>query len=396
MANLQERRDKTGRLISYSIRVHRGRGPDGKQLKPYTATFSVKPTWTEKSARKKAEAFAATFEKECREGAATDSRQTFQQYAEYVLKLKEQAGVKHTTIRAYRSSARRIYPALGHIRLTELRPQQLNRLYASLNQPGQNTRTGGPLSPKTIKECNVFVAAVLEQAVREGLLLYNAARRATLPRQVKKEVRFFQPEEVAAIREALEGEPIKWRTLTHLLLISGARRGEIVGLKWAKVDFEAYTIRIDNNVLYSPERGIYETTPKTEKSRRTITLPRETMDLLWEYRRWQEAERSRLGAVYIDQGYLFTQENGGPMHPGSVTTWLSRFSQRHGLPHVNPHAFRHTMASMLYFAGVDSVSISARLGHAQVSTTADIYAHVMETADQRSAEILGEILLKKT
>ena len=66
MANIQERRNKDGKLISYSVRVHRGRGPDGKQLKPYTATFEVSPTWTEKSARKKAEAFAATFEKECR------------------------------------------------------------------------------------------------------------------------------------------------------------------------------------------------------------------------------------------------------------------------------------------------------------------------------------------
>ena len=77
MANIQERRDKSGKLISYSIRVHRGRGSDGKQLKPWTATFEVSPTWTEKSAKKKAEAFAATFEKECREGVTSDSRLKF-------------------------------------------------------------------------------------------------------------------------------------------------------------------------------------------------------------------------------------------------------------------------------------------------------------------------------
>lgn len=72
------------------------------------------------------------------------------------------------------------------------------------------------------------------------------------------------------------------------------------------------------------------------------------------------------------------------MHPDSVTDWLGKFSQRHNLPHINPHAFRHTMASMLYYSGVDSVSISQRLGHAQVSTTANIYAHVMEHADQKT------------
>lgn len=83
------------------------------------------------------------------------------------------------------------------------------------------------------------------------------------------------------------------------------------------------------------------------------------------------------------------------MHPDSMTDWLSKFSKRHGLPHINPHAFCHTMASMLYFNSVDGVSISKRLGHAQVSTTANIYAHVMEEADQKNADILAEIFLKQ-
>ena len=110
MANLQERRDKSGKLISYSIRVHRGRGADGKQLKPWTATFDVSPTWTEKSARKKAEAFAATFEKECREGVTSDSRLRFEEYCNYVIGLKEQRGIKHSTIVRYRELTERLYP----------------------------------------------------------------------------------------------------------------------------------------------------------------------------------------------------------------------------------------------------------------------------------------------
>ena len=119
------------------------------------------------------------------------------------------------------------------------------------------------------------------------------------------------------------------------------------------------------------------------------------MKLLRQYRAWQAGERLRLGAYYENQDFVFCQDNGKPMHPDSVTTWLDRFSNRHGLPHINPHAFRHTMASMLYFNGVDSVSISKRLGHAQVSTTANIYAHVMEEADQRNADILADVFLKK-
>lgn len=81
MANIQERRDKDGRVISYSIRVHRGRGADGRQLKPWTATYKIEPTWSEKTAKKKATAFAANFEKSCREGTITDSRETFSSFA---------------------------------------------------------------------------------------------------------------------------------------------------------------------------------------------------------------------------------------------------------------------------------------------------------------------------
>ena len=102
-----------------------------------------------------------------------------------------------------------------------------------------------------------------------------------------------------------------------------------------------------------------------------------------------------MGEYYDYQGFVFSQDNGKPMHPDSVTSWLSKFSKRHSLPHVNPHAFRHTMASMLYFNGVDSISISKRLGHSKVSTTTDIYAHIIAEAYQKSADILADIFLKK-
>lgn len=463
MANLQERRDKSGKLISYSIRVHRGRGTDGKQLKPWTATFEVSPTWTEKSARKKAEAFAATFEKECREGVASDSRLKFEEYCNYVIDLKQQRGVKHSTVVRYRELTQRIYPAIGHIKLKDLRADHLNSLYTSLGKPGAGKGTshatakanllellktqkitrvslaeqsGVPLrtvyaavkgqqisseaanaiakalklppeklfalqenertlSPKTVLEHHRLISTVLDQAEKEGLVPFNVASKATLPKVSKKEVNYFQPEQVAAIRDALDTEPTKWRMLTHLLLITGARRGEVLGLKWSAVDFAGNRVHICNNILYSPDVGIYEDTPKTSTSDRWVSLPAEMMQLLRQYQVWQNTERLRLGEYYQNQDFLFAQDNGNPMHPDSVTDWLSKFSKRHGLPHINPHAFRHTMASMLYFNGVDSVSISKRLGHAQVSTTANIYAHVMEAANQKNADILADVFLKK-
>lgn len=395
MANIQERRNKDGKLISFSIRVHRGRGIDGKQLKPYTATFDVLPTWKEETARKKAEAYASVFEKECKEGTKSDTRQTFQAYCDYVIDLKEQRGTKHSTITLYKALTSRIYPHIGHIKLKDLRVDNLNDLYTHLSKKEKNKLTGKRLSAKTVLEHHKLISAVLEQAVKESLIPFNPANRADLPKVTHKEVNYFQPEQIHAISSALDNEPIKWKMLVHLFLITGARRGEILGLKWDKIDFDNNQLYICNNVLYSPDIGIYESTPKTDTSKRFVSLPTETMQLLKKYKTWQLSERLRLGAYYEDNNFVFTQDNGKPMHPDSVTDYLNKFSKKYNLPHINPHAFRHTMASMLYYNGVDSVSISKRLGHAQVSTTANIYAHVMESADKKNAEILSDIFLKK-
>ncbi len=395
MANITPRRDKNGKLISFSIRVYRGQGVDGKQLKPFTATFKVQSTWTEKAARKKAEAFAAVFESQCKSGVVSDDRKKFEEYAEYVINLKEQRGVKHSTIHRYRELTARIYPHIGHYKVKEIRPDILNNFYSELQKDGQNARTGGKLSAKTILEHHRLISTILEQAVKEQLIPFNPARNATLPKAERKEVNYYQPETVAAIREALESETIKWKTLVHLLLITGARRGEILGLKWKSVDFKNNKLHICNSILYEPDIGVYEDTPKTQTSNRYIAVPAETIELLRQYKVWQAREQLRLGAYYQNQGFVFTRDNGDPMHPDSVSDFLIKFSKKHNLPHLNAHAFRHTMASMLYYKGVDSVSISKRLGHAQVSTTANIYAHIMEEADQQSAEILSDIFLKK-
>ncbi len=118
------------------------------------------------------------------------------------------------------------------------------------------------------------------------------------------------------------------------------------------------------------------------------------MKLLRDWKAFQKKDTETKGGFYRNaSGLLFTQENGLPMCPESVTTWLNRFAKRHGLHHINPHKFRHTMASMLIYQRVDPVSVSKRLGHAQVSTTTDIYAHVIAEADRQNADLLAGILL---
>lgn len=197
-----------------------------------------------------------------------------------------------------------------------------------------------PLSDKTILEHHRLISTILAQAEKEMLVPYNAAEKATPPRVQKKDPNYFQPEEVAAILAALEKEPLKWRLITQMMIVTGCRRGEIMGLRWEKVDFENNRIRIDRALLYTKSQGVYEGETKTSDCR-LLPLPDETMQLLRQHKREQLRLQLANGDRWIPTGYVFTQDNGNHMNPDSITDWLYDFSRRHGLPHINPHAFRH-------------------------------------------------------
>lgn len=251
-----------------------------------------------------------------------------------------------------------------------------------------------PLSPKTILEHHRLISTILGQAEKEMLVPYNAAAKATPPKVTRKEPNYFQPEEIAAILDALEREPLKWRMITHLLIVTGCRRGEIMGLKWDKVDLEGRRITIDRALLVGKDGTVYEETTKTGDVRYLI-LPVETVQLLREYRREQTELRLANGNRWQETGYLFTRDDGRPMNPDSVTGWLSDFAKKNGLPHINPHAFRHTAASVLIAAGTDIVTVSKQLGHSSVNTTGGFYSHMIEKAKAQASESIADVLLRK-
>lgn len=393
MANIKRIEGKKG--VTYQITVFSGRDSGGKQVRHYK-TYIPEDGMTPAKIKKEVERVANEFENEIKLGFAVDNKQTFEKYAAYVLELKERNGTKHRTIFRYKLLLDRINPAIGHIKLVELRPQHLNNFYRQLDQDGMNKLTGGKLSKKTILEHHRLISTIMSQAEKEMLIPFNPAKRATPPKFEKKEVNSFQIKDIERIRDCLELEPIKWKTATHLLLITGCRRGEIMGLKWNKIDWDNHQIKIDNNLLYAADIGIYEDSTKTSSSNRFIKLPEETMQLLKEYETWYNEQRINCGDRWVDSNYLFVQENGSPMHPDSLTDWLSKFSKRRDLPHINPHAFRHTHASILYYKGMDSVSISKRLGHAKVSTTTDIYAHFIKEAEEMTSECIADVILRST
>ena len=409
MANIEARKNKNGKIISYRIKIYKGRDSNGKRLKPYTKTWKVPENWSDNKIQKELNRIATLYEEECKSGLVVDNRQTFSQYAEYVINLKEKNGIKHQTITLYKKLLERINIAIGHIKLTDIRPQHLNNFYEQLRND-INLTTGGKLSAKTIREYHALIGTTLKQAEKEMLVTYNAASKASPPKNKRKPAQYLEIDEIKTIFNILEKEPLKWKVLIKLLAVTGARRGEILGLKWNKINFKKNTIYIDNNLLYTQERGIYEESPKTVSSIRYVTLPKETILLLKQYKKIYMEQKLSIGNKWIGKdNFIFTQENGLPMHPDSVTNYCRKLQNKYNikikeenkeLPEtkqkreikLSPHIFRHSQASILIFMKVDPVTVSKRLGHSQVSTTSDIYSHIMKKADEGAAETLSQVL----
>ncbi len=152
MAYIQPRYDKAGEIISYSVRVHKGKDGIGKNLKPYTATFTPDSAKTERQNEKALNKFVVEFEEKCRIGFVSSTRQTFAQYAEYVITLKERTGVKRRTVELYRYLLKRTTQAIGHIRLENLKAQNLNTFYEQLAMEGMRANQARCTPRKKFKE----------------------------------------------------------------------------------------------------------------------------------------------------------------------------------------------------------------------------------------------------
>ena len=164
MANITPRRDKAGKIISYQIRVFRGRDAFGKRLKDYMMTWKPDPGMTNRQIEKELTRQATLFEENCKLGNVSVDRNTFQEYAEYALGVKINGGMKAKTVSSYRDLLTRINAEIGPLKLQDIRPDHLNRYYAKLAEPGQNKLTGAPLSPKTIREHHRVISSILALA----------------------------------------------------------------------------------------------------------------------------------------------------------------------------------------------------------------------------------------
>lgn len=256
------------------------------------------------------------------------------------------------------------------------------------------------LSGKTLLNYHRLISSILETAVKWQIIFSNPCKRVDAPKAEKKEARYLDEKQANLILEALEKEPLKYKTLFTLLLYSGMRRGEICGLSWADIDFNTCIIDVNKSSLYVPKKGVFDDKTKNTSSMRSIKIPLAVVNLLHSWRIAQLQETMKQGTAW--QGTrnanekVFTQDNGKPLHPCTVTDWFEKFVKRHNLPSACVHSLRHTNATLMIASGVDLRTVSKRLGHAQMTTTANIYTHAIRTADERASQTIDNILTLDT
>lgn len=383
---------------SYQIVVSDGYTADGKQVTRRT-TWKPPPGMTSRQMEKEVLVQAALFEDRVKKGQYLDGNIKFQPFAEKWFEDYGKTQLRPRTYYRYLEMAKKVYEHIGHIRIDQLRPHHMLDFMAKLAEPGQNHRTGGGLSPKTIKNYLAFVSSILQSAVEWQMIGENPCHRVAPPKVTKKPVECLSEDEAAAFLERLNEEPVEFRAMFTLLLLTGMRRGELLGLEWPDIDMEAGTLSIVRTSQYTPETGNFTDTTKTASSQRVLRLAPEMIALLREFKAWQNERRLAVGAAWspkwAEHPRLFTQWNGIPMHNNTPYRALQRLLERYGMEHVSLHSLRHTNASVLIENGEDVRTVSGVLGHTQPSTTLNYYAHFFQKANARASQTAANALLRK-
>ena len=253
----------------------------------------------------------------------------------------------------------------------------------------EHTKKDGKLNNNSVIRYQAMLSSIFKKGVQWGLINENPCSRAEHPKAEEIDIRVLTEEEIPTLLDALSDAPPQYSVITQLALLLGARRGEICALRWSDIDFEKGTLSIKRTVQFIPGIGLVFNAPKTRRGKRCLRIGADCVELLQEYRRYQKAERFRIGSAWVrkvtlengkvvDNDMLFTKWNGEPMDPDIISSWFPKFLETHDLPDVNFHSLRHSNASILIAAHVSITTVSGRLGHAQTSTTLNYYASAIQ------------------
>lgn len=248
------------------------------------------------------------------------------------------------------------------------------------------------LSPKTIKNYVSFVSAVFDHAVRTRVISRNPCEHCTLPTITEPDRKMLNLDEIDRFLEILETSPLKYQAFFKLALYGGFRAGEILGLQWDDIDFRLNIVQIKRTAHYSKALGHYDTTPKTKSSNRILKLPEHVIDTLQKLQVEQRSLFEFGGVLWNEETRVFTTDKFVPMNSSTFSNWYKRTAEKNDLPLVSLHSFRHLNASLLINSGADIATVSSTLGHAQTTTTLNIYAHAFQKARAEALEAVANVL----
>ena len=399
MANLKANKDKDGKIISYRIRVSDGCGVDGKQ-RFKSITWKVPHGMTDKQAAKEAEKMAIQFEDEVKNGLAGSQRNL--KLADFVpmyLEVKKGSLSPRIHVEYEKTLNKVIIPALGHIKLSELRPAHVQAFVNQLQGDVRRKKDGSldadntKISPATIRRKLTVLQSVLTQAVKLGLISQNPAdsKRLTLPKVTAPKIEIFSKQAAIKMLECLEDEPLQFQVLIQLAIMSGCRAGELCALKFSDFDYETCKMTVERSAYKITGQPIAIKPPKDYEVR-TITLNPHCIELVKLLQAEKRREAQRLGTYWKGGEWLFTQADGEIMHPHTPTAKFRKFLAKHNLPHKKFHALRHSSATLLLYGGANIKTVQQRLGHADIVTT-NKYLHAVQEADEQAANILQDMFI---
>lgn len=302
--------------------------------------------------------------------------------------------IKPQTFASYKDVIRRyVVPALGSKRLQAIQPAMLTRFYADLLAHG-GTRGKG-LSPRTVD----YIHAVLRKAFRDAVVVDRLVSSSPVDRAKRPRKDPPKPREVwdaAQLATFLDSaRSHRLFPFFHLAAFTGARRGELLNLRWSDVDLEDGVMQIRGTAAVIEGKRVEGTTKGGHA--RTVTLDPGTVDVLKAHRATQDEERLAAGPDWPSGDYVFTRGIGLPLYPDTPSQLLPKLIELHNadapraeaLPRIRLHDLRHVHATVLLLAGVPVHVVAGRLGHADPSITLRVYAHVVKEAESQAAEVFA-------
>jgi len=315
---------------------------------------------------------------------------TLAEFLEKWLKDSVSMNVAPRTAEGYEHIVRQhLIPGLGGILLTQLKPENLQRYYAEKLAGGRRDGKGG-LSARTVRHHHVTLHTALGVAVKMGLTGRNPADAVTPPRYQQHEFQVLTEADMFKVLEQAKSTP--YYALYFLALFTGMRRSEILGLRWGDVDFIFTQISVVRSLHHLRNGQFIFRQTKTAKSRRLIALSPAAALALNEHRKKQEIICKHIGKKLSDDDLVFSQDEGGPLLPDSVTRAWVRMMDKLGLKGVRLHDLRHSHASQLLKQGIHPKIVQERLGHSSIAVTLDTYSHVAPGLQKAAAARFDEVM----